>query len=315
MKKIIFLALALILVGSLTLFVTCNIPSQKAEVKASENYYTNSIATPPIPDEINFAGEAVPIDVYWVRENLEKECISQCYLHSRTILIFKRSSRFFPIIEEILKEENVPLDFKYLCLAESGLENVSSPAKASGFWQFLEGTGRSYGLEITEYVDERYNLEKSTHAACKYLKKLYERFGSWTLAAAAYNMGENGLAKNREMQGNKDYYDLWLNSETSRYLFRIISFKLLFENPTAYGIHLNATDYYQPISYKEISVSSSITDLNSFATRHNCLYREIKELNPWLRSTKLPVSSKPYKIKVPEQSKAKYFDLYNKNSK
>jgi hypothetical protein len=272
--------------------------------------YQNILATPPIPKTIQFCGESVPIDIYYVREGLEKELIIHCYQHSRTIQTFKRSTRFFPEIEKILKEEGVPEDLKYLCVAESSLENVVSPSAAAGFWQFMESTGKSYGLEITDYVDERYHIEKSTRAACTYLKVLKEKFGTWALAAAAYNMGENGLQRSITEQSVNNYWDLYLNSETSRYVNRIISYKLMFEEPEKYGIHLKVTECYRPIPYKEISVDSTIESLVDFAKANNILYRELKEMNPWLRNKMLQVKEKKYSIRVPVKSKSSYEELF-----
>ncbi|MCL2290069.1 MAG: lytic transglycosylase domain-containing protein [Bacteroidetes bacterium] len=268
---------------------------------APQSHYENVLASPPLPDQIDFCGEPIPLHLYWVKEGLDRELIIHCYQHSRTLLTFKRSTRFFPVIEKILKEENVPDDMKYLCVAESNLENVVSPAKASGFWQFMEATGKHYGLEINEHVDERYHLEKATRAACKYLKKLNKQFGSWSLAMAAYNMGEAGLSKNMQEQQINNYWDLHLNQETSRYVNRCVSYKLMFENQELYNIRIAANEFYKPIDYKEIIIDKTIGDLREYCTENNILYRQLKELNPWLRSTRLPVhGNKTYILRVPK---------------
>ena len=272
--------------------------------------YDNVLATPPIPKTVQFCGEDVPIDIYYVREGLEKELIIHCYQHSRTIQTFKRSTRFFPEIEKILKEEGVPEDLKYLCVAESSLENVVSPSAAAGFWQFMESTGKNYGLEINDNVDERYHVEKSTRAACTYLKALKEKFGTWALAAAAYNMGENGLQKRITEQSVDNYWDLYLNTETSRYVNRIISYKLMFEEPEKYGVKLKLTECYRPIPYTEVSIDSTIPSLLDFAKANNILYRELKEMNPWLRDKVLPVKEKKYSVRVPVKTKSTYEELY-----
>jgi hypothetical protein len=262
--------------------------------------YENVLAPPPLPDSIDFCGENVPLNLYWVKEGLDRELISHSYNHSRTLLTLKRSTRFFPVIEIILQEENIPLDLKYLCVAESNLENVVSPAKAAGFWQFMETTGKNYGLEINEQVDERYHLEKATRAACKHLQKLYNQFGSWALAAAAYNVGENGLARRMEEQTIDNFWNLYLNEETSRYVYRCIAYKLIFDNQEMYNIRIPATEFYKPINYKEIIIEKSIEDLRNYCTENKILYRQLKELNPWLRSTKLTVpANKSYRVKVP----------------
>jgi len=289
----------------------CNIEHHQAVEKEIFQFSTNSsplsyenrLSPPPIPTTIDFCGEPVPIDKYWVKEGLDRELIIQCYQQARTLLSFKRSTRFFPIIEKILIEENVPVDLKYLCIAESNLENVVSPAKAAGFWQFMESTGKNYGLEINEQVDERYHLEKATRAACKHLQKLKNQFGSWALAAAAYNMGENGLSKKLQEQQTSCYWDLYLNEETSRYVSRCVAYKLIFENPDLYNIRINDTEFYRPIDYKEVIVDRTLEDLRIYCIENNILYRQLKELNPWLRSSKLTIPAhKTFTLKVPEES-------------
>ena len=257
------------------------------------------LAPPPLPQHIDFCGEAVPTNLYWVKEGLDRELIIHLYQHSRTLLTLKRSARFFPVIEKILEEEKIPADMKYLCVAESNLENVISPAKATGFWQFMEATGKKFELEINDQVDERYHLEKSTRAACQYLRKLKKQFGSWALAAAAYNMGEGGLSKNMKEQEINNYWDLYLNQETSRYLSRCITYKLIFENPASYNIQMPATEYYKPIPCKEIVISETIDDLRIYCKENKILYRQLRELNPWIRDTKLTVGAgKSYTVKV-----------------
>ena len=221
-----------------------------------------------------------------------------CYQHSTTLLCLKRARRYFPVIEKILKEDTVPEDIKYLCVAESSLSNAVSPAKAVGFWQFLEATAKSYGLTINDDVDERYDLGKSTHAACKYLKKGKKSLGKWSLAAAGYNMGDGGVRKNVNNQSQDEYWDLYLNSETARYVYRILAYKLLFENPDLYGVRLNESDKYAPYDCEEITITSSVPNLYTFCQENGMTYKELKTLNPWLRSTKLTVSSgKSYTIK------------------
>lgn len=274
------------------------------------NLYQNHAGSPMLPNTLELAGEQVPLDVYYVREALDKELIINCYQHSKTIQIIKRAARYFPVIEPILKEEGVPDDFKYLCVAESGLENVVSPAKAAGFWQFLASTAKIYGLEVSDEVDERYNLEKATHAACKYLKNAKASLGSWSLAAAAYNMGEANLKKNIENQNINNYWDLYLNQETSRYIYRILSYKLIMENPVDYGYGYCQANLYHPIPCKEITVTSPLPSLYDFAKAQGVSYKELKFLNPWLRNSKISVAGKKYTLKIPEKNKNNYFDLY-----
>ncbi|MDR1113369.1 MAG: lytic transglycosylase domain-containing protein [Bacteroidales bacterium] len=274
-------------------------------------YYQNIITTPPVPETLDFAGETVPLKIYWVREALERELINHCYQHSRTLQIVKRTGRYFPLMKQILEEEGVPKDFLYLCVAESGLENVVSPAKAAGFWQFMETTAKKYGLEIRDEVDERYHLKKATHAACQYLKRCKKELGSWSLAAAAYNMGANGVKTAIENQSSNNYWDLYLNTETARYLYRILAYKLMFENTEQYGIKVCASDMYHPVPCKEIKIDASIDNLYAYAKAHNLTYRELKTLNPWLRSTKLTFShTKSYNLQLPITPKQCFNELF-----
>lgn len=313
MKKKYWYIITSILLVICTLSVTFAITQKCSHNSHNElipNYYHNSGSTPPLPSRLQFAGEEVPLDVYYVREALDKELIINCYQHSKTLQIIKRSARFFPVIEQILKEEGVPEDFKYLCVAESGLENVVSPAKAAGFWQFIPSTGKNYGLEISEDVDERYQLEKATHAACQYLKNAKNNLGSWALAAAAYNMGEFNLKKGIENQKVDNYWDLYLNAETARYVYRILSYKLIMDNPRIYGYDYCAAQLYYEIPCTEEEITGPLNSLYDFAQDHKVSYKELRMLNPWIRNCKISTSGKIYKIKVPDKSKNKFFDLY-----
>lgn len=254
-----------------------------------------------LPKYVDFAGEVVPLDIFDVRERLDREMTVNAYWHSNSLSMFKLKNRAFPLIERILQEEGVPEDFKYLALAESGLRNVISPSKATGVWQFMEGTGKNFGLEINDEVDERYHLEKSTRAACKFLKQTKEEFGSWALAAAAYNMGNSGLRKMLDNQKMTSYYDLYLNEETSRYVFRIIALKEIFNSPQQYGFYLEDTDLYNEIPTRTITVDSTVTDLAAFAIEKGTNYKTLKLLNPWLRSAKLTnTTGKKYRIELPK---------------
>ena len=256
----------------------------------------------PLPEKLDFCGETVPLNYFDVRESLDRELQLNTYWHSQTLLLLKRSSRFFPIIESILKEKGVPDDFKYLAVAESALANDISPAKAVGFWQILEKTGKEYGLEVNKEVDERYNIEKSTKAACDFLVKSYNKFGNWTMAAASYNFGSNGIDKQMDRQNNQSYYNLVLGEETGRYLFRILAFKAIFENPKKYGFILNKNDLYPPYKYYDIVVDTTITNIARFAEHFNTNYKMLKTLNPWMRNSILPnVSRKKYIIHIPEK--------------
>ena len=240
-----------------------------------------------IPASIDFCGEKAPLSDLDIKEKLDKELLSNTYFHSNTLLYFKRANRWFPIIEPILKQNNIPIDFKYLALVESNLSNVISPAGATGYWQLMKPTAISMGLIINDEVDERYHVEKSTHAACKYLSKAYNKFNNWTLSAAAYNMGINGIQKQLTKQQTNSYYDLLLNAETARYVFRILAVKEILENPKSYGFKFRQDDLYPTVSYHELKVDSSILNLVSFAKNQGISYKTLKIFNPWLRKNKL----------------------------
>lgn len=253
-----------------------------------------------ISGEVFLAGEKVPLEDQEVRERFDRELLVNTFWHSNTMLNYKMANKYFKDIEKILEENGVPSDFKYLAVAESGLRNVDSPAGASGFWQFLKSTGLEYGLEINNEVDERYDYEKATVAACKYLKDAKAKFGSWTLAAASYNVGMGKLNQRLDEQQVGDYYDLYLNSETSRYVFRILAYKMVFENPKKFGFNFIASDLYEPFEYKNVVVEKSIPDLAQFAIDNGTSYKMLKTVNPWLTSTKLTISEgNSYIIKIP----------------
>lgn len=256
----------------------------------------------PIPDSLFFAGERVPLENFDTRESLDRELTSTSYRHASTILIIKRANRYFPIIEKILVENGMPSDFKYLVAAESEMVNVVSPVGATGFWQIMESTGKEYGLEINSEVDERYHIEKSTLFAISYLKKSYEKYNNWTLAAASYNGGRAGVDRQIGIQGENNYYDLLLTDETARYLFRILSYKLIISDPQKYGFDIPEPERYQPLRYIELKVDSAIPDFGQFAKDHGTNYKLLKFLNPWLRQPTLTNKhGKEYIIKMPEQ--------------
>ena len=250
----------------------------------------------------DFAGEPLPMDNFDVRERFDQQLMRNAYYHSSTVLNIKRAQRFFTEIEKILEENGLPSDLKYLAVAESSLTNAVSPSGAKGIWQFMTGAGKDYGLEINKEVDERYHLEKATRAACKYLKDKKERFGSWTLAAAAYNMGSAGLSREIAVQKMDNYYDLNLNRETSAYVFRIVALKELMMHPKEFGFYIEEDYKYQPLDFVNIRVDSSIASLGEFALKHGTTYRMLKVYNPWLISSKLTVSKgNEYLIKIPKK--------------
>jgi membrane-bound lytic murein transglycosylase D len=255
-----------------------------------------------VPTEMSFSGEPVPLNITDVHERLDKELQINTYFHSNTLFLIKRANRWLPQIEKILKENNVPDDFKYLPLIESNLLNDVSPKNAVGYWQILKGAGKENGLEITDEVDERYDPLKATEAACKYLKQAYRKFGNWTLVAASYNRGMSGLERAIENQRVDNYYDLFLNEETSRYVFRILAIKEIIENPLKYGFRVNPRHLYQEQALRYVEVDESIKDLVTFAKQHNTNYKLIKRHNPWLRDEKLTVKKgRQYRIALPEK--------------
>lgn len=252
------------------------------------------------PTEVDFAGEKTPLQISDVRERLDRELLINANLDATTALIIKRANRVFPIIEPILAKYGVPDDFKYLAVIESGLVNAVSSAGARGVWQFMPETAKEKGMEVNDIVDERYHLEKSTEAACRYLLAAKEKFGSWTLAAASYNGGMNGITKRIEEQKVTNYYDLALTEETSRYVFRILALKEIMRQPTKYGFNIYPSDLYTQIPTKKVAVDSSITDLTGFAIAQGINYKILKIHNPWLRDKKLVnPTKKRYEIEIP----------------
>ncbi|WP_215226502.1 lytic transglycosylase domain-containing protein [Echinicola shivajiensis] len=242
-----------------------------------------------LPEKLDFAGEEVPLKERDIKERLEREIYVNVYWESNMLLMMKRAGKFLPTIEKILAENGVPDDFKYVAMIESGLMNVVSPAGARGFWQFMEGTAKDYGLEVNKEVDERYHFEKATLAACKYIKKSYAKFGQWTNVAASYNIGQAGLSRRINDQHQPDYYDLLLNEETSRYMFRILAFKTIFENPKKYGFELSKDDLYSLPELRTLGIKSNVKDLADWAIKHGSNYKELKTYNPWLRRSQLTV--------------------------
>jgi len=267
------------------------------------------------PQGLSFSGENIPIHSPEIWQRLDKELLKNTYWQSNTLLYFKKANKYFPVIEPILKMNNIPDDFKYLALIESGLENVVSPAGAAGFWQILKGTAKEYDLEVNSSIDERYHLEKSTQAACEYLNQAFTKFGSWTMAAASYNMGKNGAERSINQQGTDNYYNLYLNSETSRYIFRIIAVKEIMENPRKYGFMFRDKDLYYLPEYKIIEVDSTIPDLYAFSEENGINYKLLKKFNPWILKSVLPDESRrKYQIKIPTNPSSLVFEDININS-
>lgn len=258
-----------------------------------------------IPKDLDFVGEKVPLEQFDVLERLDRELIVNTYFQSQTLLSHKRASRWFPVIEPILKRYNIPADFKYLALVESGFTNSVSPKNAVGFWQILESTAKEYGLEVNTEVDERYNVEKSTEAACKYLLSAYKEFNNWTLVAASYNMGISGVLKQLNRQKVNSFYDLLLNDETTRYIFRVLAMKEIISKPQSYGYIFREEDLYKPIPTYKVTVDTTISDLVTFAANYEVNYKILKIFNPWLRQTTLAnTNGKKYEINFPKYIKS-----------
>jgi hypothetical protein len=296
---------ALIMVSSLLIFGTktgaseTNIQDTENEKNTSESYQIKALK---IPSNLEFAGESVPVHKADIKERIDRELLVNTYWQSNGLLLFKRSHKYFPIIEPILEKNGVPDDFKYLAVIESGLQNVTSPAGARGFWQIMKGTGKENGLEINTNVDERYHLEKATQVACTYLKKAKERFGSWTMAAAAYNAGNASIARKIDTQKVDDYYDLLLADETKRYVPRMVALKEILSNPNKYGFIFDKEDLYNLGDTKQIKVDSVITDIARFSKDLGINYKVLKMYNPWLRENKLNNKSrKLYYLKIPTE--------------
>ncbi len=267
------------------------------EKNTSESYQIKALK---IPSNLNFAGEPVPVEKEDIKERIDRELLVNTYWQSNGLLLFKRTHKYFPIIEPILKKNGIPNDFKYLAVIESGLQNVTSPAGARGIWQIMKNTARENGLEVNNNVDERYNLEKATQVACDYLKKAKERFGSWTLAAAAYNAGNAGISRRLSSQLVDNYYDLLLPDETQRYVPRMVAMKEILSNPSKYGFIFEKDDLYNFEATKTVKVDTIITDIARFSKDMGINYKTLKLHNPWLRENKLNnASRRAYEIKIP----------------
>jgi len=275
-----------------------NIP--KGHYSAPDSLYV--IHTFKLPDTVSFAGEKMPLDNFDTRESLEREILTSAYRHSSTILIIKRANRYLPIIEKILERNNIPDDFKFLVAAESEYSNMISPVGATGFWQIMLETGREQGMEINTVVDERYSVERSTQFACDYFRKSYEKFGNWTLTAASYDGGRAGIEEQIAIQNQYNYYDLLLNEETARYIFRAVAYKLIISDPARYGFHISKDDLYPEMKYYLVKVDTAVTNFSAFAEKFGTNYKMLKILNPWLRKPYLtPKPNKEYLIKIPSE--------------
>ncbi len=290
MKGIIFASI--LLIGC-----TCITSTAKDHTNAFDIEYR----IPDVPEKMTFAGESIDLTRYDMYERVERELTTACYMHATTMLTLKRANRYMPVIIPILEREKIPTDFIYLVAIESAFNPLAkSPAKAAGMWQFMPATAREYGLEVNNDIDERYNIEKATVAACKYLRNAYEKYGNWIDAAVSYNAGLQRVARERERQGVKSSLDMHLVDETSRYVFRILATKLVFENPAKYGFKIRANQLYQPIRTRTVEVTSTIDDLSAWAQKQGITYKQLKDFNPWMLTQTLPdKSGKLYKIAIP----------------
>jgi hypothetical protein len=314
-RKVFGLASVLITLGAVFVFIIgLGFTSEKKEEKPgfTQQFRKNySIYSLKLPDSLTFADEEVPVNYFDVRESLDRELLVNTYWQSHSLLLIKRANRYFPLIEKILRENDIPEDFKYIPLIESELTQTVSPAGAVGFWQFLEGTARDYGLEVNNQVDERYHIEKSTEAACKFLHESYEKFGSWTLAAASFNFGRSAINRQLKRQEADSFYNLILNDETARYIFRILAMKIILANPEKYGFNLREEDLYYPVPNYTVEVDTSVGDFAKFAREFSINYKLLKIMNPWLRENYLRnPQGKTYHIKIPEEGYRDYRKVF-----
>jgi hypothetical protein len=285
----------------LSLFVSAGRDEAEVQMSSLNTNLKYSVYPVDLPAKLQFAGEKVPLEYFDVKEDLDKELLINVYWQSHTMLLIKRANRYFPIIENVLRKNGIPADMKYLAVAESDLTNSVSPDQAVGFWQFVDGTARDYRLEVNDEVDERYHIEKSTEAACVFLKESYNRYGSWTMAAASYNMGRSGLNEQIERQKSDYYYDLLLNEETGRYIYRVLAIKLILSNPEEYGFYAGDKDLYPVIPTYEVTVDGTVEDFADFASKYGINYKVLKIFNPWLRDKMLTnPHKKTYYLRIPK---------------
>ena len=282
--------------------------SQVNEQHSAKSEVPYCVTSPTVPAQVTFDGETIDLRRYDRRERMDREILAFTYMHSTTMLLIKRANRYFPIIEPILKANGIPDDFKYLMVIESNLNSIArSPAGAAGLWQFMPTTGREFGLEVNENVDERYHIEKATVAACKYFKQAYAKYGAWIQDTTAYNAGQARISSQLEKQLASHAMDLWLVEETSRYMFRLLAAKEIFSNPQRYGFLLKREHLYPPIPYKEVTVSTPINDLSEYAKKQGITYAKNRDANPWLRETSLKNrSGKSYVLHIPTQEGMHY---------
>ncbi len=308
-KTSIYIKVLTVSTSIIAIFIVLNLFTYSVDPKVSSEKFlpsfedSYSIFSLDIPSDLLFANEPVPVEKHWVKESLDRELLINTYWQSQTVLFIKRSNRYFPIIEPILKEQGIPDDFKYLAVIESGLMPRSvSPAGAAGVWQFMSATAKEYGLEVNSEVDERYHIEKATVAACKYFKKSYDKYNDWTLVAATYNAGKRGISNQLDRQKVNNYYDLLLGEETGRYVYRILAVKEILSDPEKYGFYVDKKDLYPVIPTQALTIDSAISNMADFAGKYGISYKELKDLNPWLRDVMLTNRyKKEYLINIPKE--------------
>lgn len=303
-KQIIFISLIATLIVGAIILLSSNVENTQQE----RPKVMSMTANVDIPEKMMFAGETYAFDRYDKHERLDRELNSFTYFHSTTLLLIKNANRYFPIIEPILKEYGIPDDIKYLAVIESSMNpRAVSPARAAGLWQFMPATGKQFGLEVSNEVDERFHIEKSTVAACKYLKDAYKKYNSWSAAAMAYNGGQGRITSELRNQEATDALDLWLVEETTRYFYRMLAIKLVFENPPQYGFVIKPHQLYKPMEFKDVKVTSSIPSLAIFAKQQGVTYAQLKDFNSWLRDRSLTVRpGNSYTLQIPTQESLYY---------
>lgn len=298
--------LLLLAAGATLPFLYACLPGDGKDLPQSQVPFAT--VSPDVPVYATFAGDTIRLDRADLRERMDREQCAFTYMHASTLLMLKRANRYFPIVEPILKEEGVPDDFKYLMTIESSLDELArSPVKACGMWQFMEATAREYGLEVNAHIDERYHLEKATRAACRYLKDAYAKYGDWLTVAASYNAGQGRISRELVRQQVDQATDLWLNAETSRYMFRLLAVKEVFAQPKRFGFCLKRSQLYPPLRSRYVEVDSGIASLTDFARRQGILVKQLKEANPWIRGYELHNrSGKRYRIAIPDSASLHY---------
>lgn len=307
-KNNIIIPLFVLLLGGVIFTIVFTASNNLENTESERPNVLSMTASVDIPQSMSFANEKIDFDRYDYHERMDRELNSFTYFHSTTLLLFKRANRIFPIIEPILKKEGVPDDIKYIAVIESSLDyRATSPARAVGLWQFMASTAPQYGLEVSNEVDERYHIEKSTVSACRYLKDAYRKYGSWSAAALSYNGGQGRISSESSKQRTSNALDLWLVDETTRYYYRMLAIKEIFENPRKYGFVIQSQHLYKPIDFNEKVVTTSIPDLVTFAQQNNITYAQLKDFNSWLRSDKLTVKpGKSYSLLIPTRESMYY---------